>query len=159
MTKGTFMFTPASAARIMATYQERGVDMMIDLEHETILSAGKVAARADAKDARGWFRLELRAGELWATDVRWGPDGARRLAEKTQRYISPTFGVNSETGEIVDLVNCALVSDPATHEAPALVAASAHTNISETETAALGVAFARRLRASQSHATLGRQTK
>lgn len=156
MTKGTFNFTPESAARIMATFAERGVDMMIDLEHETILSAGKVASRPDAKDARGWYRLEMRAGELWAVDVRWTPDGERRLAEKTQRYISPTFGVSTETLEIMDLVNCALTSDPATHDAPALVAASAR-ELSDMN--AIGMSLARRLRADESRARLGRQTK
>jgi phage I-like protein len=132
LTKGTFTFTAASAAAIMSAYQTHGVDMMIDLEHEAV--SGE-PVRADSRDARGWFGLEVRAGELWAVNVRWTEDGARRLASKTQRYISPAFGVDTKTNEIVDLVNCALVAMPATHDAPALVAASAraHAPMSEAD--------------------------
>jgi phage I-like protein len=150
-TKGEFNFTAASAARIMADYRQCGVDMMIDLEHESIIGE---PVRPDSRDARGWYGLEMRGAELWAVNVRWTPDGARRLAEKTQRYISATFGVNRETNEIVDLVNCALVGMPATHEAPALVAASRRT-ASESECVTMGAALARRLRANATRVTLG----
>ncbi len=157
MTKGTFMFTAASAATIMDEYQRCGVDMMIDLEHESI--AGP-PVRADSRDARGWYRLEVRAGELWAVDVRWTEDGARRLANKTQRYVSPTFGVN-EAGEIVDLVNCALVAMPATYDAPALVAASKRAPMTADEKATCRAALAQivrhELRASKRRATLERK--
>jgi len=143
MTKGTFMFTAASAAKIMADYATRGVDMVIDLEHEAL---DATATRADSRDARGWFNLEVRAGELWAVNVRWTDDGARRLAAKTQRYISPAFGVDKATGEIVDLVNCALVAMPATHDAPALVAASKR-RMSPVECSRIANALLARLRA------------
>jgi len=161
MTKGTFQFTAASAAAIMAEYERCGVDMVVDLNHEMVVGEAK---RPDSADARGWFKLEVRAGELWAVDVRWTPDGARRLADKTQRYISPAFGVNSKTGEIVDLVNCALVAMPSTHDAPALVAASKR-GLSEEERAtcraALGLVIQReaKLRASSARATLGVKRK
>lgn len=157
-TDGVFHFTARSAALIMAEYERSGVDMMVDLNHE---STDKVAARADSRDARAWFKLEVRSGELWAVDVRWAPDGARRLAEKTQRYISPTFGAESDTHEIVDLVACALVARPATHGAPALVAASKRVPMTEDERAtcmaALATLVRRELRASKARATLERK--
>jgi phage I-like protein len=120
-TDGAFQFTARSAELIMAEFARCGVDMMIDLEHEAL---DKEAVRADSRDARGWFGLEVRAGELWAVNVRWTDDGARRLTSKTQRYISPAFAADTGTREIVDLTNCALVARPAMHGAPALVAAS-----------------------------------
>jgi phage I-like protein len=154
MTKGTFYFTPESAARIMANYAQCGVDMMIDLEHEAL----DEPIRADSRDARGWYGLELRGGELWAVNVRWTEDGSRRLASKTQRYISPAFGVNPETGEILDLTNCALVAMPATHDAPALVAASRRASLTETDKVVLRKALEIvKLRASKSRARLGRK--
>jgi phage I-like protein len=106
----------------MAAYQKHGVDLPVDLEHRSV--NGDTAP--DATDARGWFRLEVRQGELWAVDVKWTPDGAARLANRTQRYISPCF-THDEEGRISEVINVALVSMPATHEAPALVAASKHT--------------------------------
>jgi phage I-like protein len=121
-TKGTFTLTPESAAAVMATYKAQGVDVMVDLNHDS-LNDGVRAARSDAGDARGWFKLELRADGLWAVDVRWTPDGAERLHSKKQRYISPAF-LTDDAGTIREIVNAALVAMPATHGAPALVAAS-----------------------------------
>jgi len=65
-------------------------------------------------------------GSLWACNVEWTPDGARRLNEKTQAYISPAFKHVEEGGVLhpLALVNAALVAVPAIHDAPALVAAS-----------------------------------
>ncbi len=117
-TKGDFLFDEAAAKSVMAAYKAQGVDLMIDLEH---LALGDLA-RTDAPDARGWFKLELRNGELWAVGIKWTPDGARRLAEKTQRYTSPAFYAD-EDGRITEVINVALVAMPATHNAAPLVAA------------------------------------
>jgi hypothetical protein len=122
--KGSFVFDAAAASSVMSLFSQEGVDFMIDLEHESL---DKTAPRADSRDARGWATLELRAdGSLWAVDVRWTPDGTRRLSEKTQRYISPAFLTSEMDGveRIVKVINAALVARPATYDAPALVAAS-----------------------------------
>jgi len=126
--KGTHIFDTEAAKAVMARYQSEGVDLPVDLEHDSLLGEG---LRADEKDARGWYRLELRSdGSLWAVDVKWTPDGERRLREKTQRYISPAFTADKETGRVTRLLNVAIVAMPATHDAAPLVAASrvsAHT--------------------------------
>ena len=107
----------------MAAHAKWGVDLAIDLEHQMLDGS---TSDPTARDARGWFRLELRPdGSLWATNVTWTPDGLQRLAEKRQRYVSPAFGVDPETSRITSIINVALVAIPATHETPALVAASA----------------------------------
>jgi phage I-like protein len=118
-TKGVFLFDEAAAAAVMKAYREQGVDLIMDLEH---LSLDSKAPHYDP-DARAHYELEVRAGELWAVNVRWTSDGRRRLAEKTQRYPSPAF-LADEEGRISEIVNTALVSMPATHGAPALVAAA-----------------------------------
>jgi hypothetical protein len=53
----------------MADAKARGIDYAFDLEH---LSLDKESSSYDP-DARGWFRLELRAGELWAVVTKWTP--------------------------------------------------------------------------------------
>ena len=111
------LFDAKAAADVMASYVEHGVDVMIDLEHMSIDDAHPNWT----PDALGWCSLEVRAGELWAVNVRWTPEGARRLSEQTQRYISPTFYLDEEK-RATRLVNIALVARPATHEIPALVA-------------------------------------
>lgn len=117
-TKGVFIFDAKSAEMVLAAASEHGVDLMLDLEHLSL----DTDARNFDPDARAWFRLEVRGGELWAVDVRWTPDGARRLTERTQRYVSPAFTTDDE-GRITEIVNVALVAMPATHGTPALVAA------------------------------------
>ncbi len=120
---GNFLFDDAAAAAVMAAYQAWGVDLAIDLEHQ-MLSPGH-SPDPTAKDARGWCQLELAAdGSLWAVNVRWTPDGAARLTEKRQRYISPAFEIDSETNRVTKIVNVAITAIPATHHTPALVAAS-----------------------------------
>lgn len=121
--KGDVLFDAQAARDVVAAYARQGVDQMVDLEHASLDAAAK-RTRSDAADAVGWYRLALRGGELWAVDVRWNPEGERRLNNKTQRYISPAFLLDRESGRVVELLNCGLVAMPATHGAPALVAAS-----------------------------------
>ncbi len=118
--KGRFLFDDEAARAVMAAYEAHGVDRMIDLEH---LSLDPEARHYDP-DARGWCRLQLRNGELWAVDVRWTDDGRERLSGKRQRYISPAFKYDPDTRRVLELWNVALVAQPATREAEALVAAS-----------------------------------
>jgi hypothetical protein len=107
----------------MAHAAKWGVDLMIDLEHQSL---GPPVADPTARDARGWCRLELRPdGSLWAVGATWSPDGAVRLREKRQRYVSPAFYSDPKSGRILLLRNVAIVAMPATHKTPALVAASA----------------------------------
>jgi phage I-like protein len=121
-TKGEFVFDEAAAREVLAQVAREGVDLMIDLEHQSLNAPD---ARPDTSDARGWFNVELRDnGELWAVNVRWTPDGERRLREKTQRYISPAFEVSKDERRVVRLLNVALVAMPATFDAQPLVAAS-----------------------------------
>ncbi len=122
-TKGDLLFDAQAASDVMARYQREGVDLIVDLNHDSVEPAA-LAARADASDARGWFQLALRNGELWAVNVRWTPDGARRLSEKTQRYISPVSMYDAETMRVCSLLNVAMCAMPATLGAVPLVAAS-----------------------------------
>lgn len=117
--KGVFLFDAKAADLVMAAARDRAVDYQIDLEHLAL----DTESRAFDPDARGWFQLDVRNGELWAVNVKWTPDGARRLSEKTQRYISPAFLADEER-RVIEIINIALCAMPATHGAPALVAAT-----------------------------------
>lgn len=121
-TKGDTLFDQKAAEFVMSAYLAEAHDLMIDLEHHALGTDDR--SRPDAADARGWFKLELRMGELWAVNVSWTPDGVRRLSERTQRYISPAFLQDRETKRATKLLNVALVAMPATFSAQPLVAAS-----------------------------------
>jgi phage I-like protein len=126
-TKGSVWFDDVAAQRVMAAAKKWGNDYAIDLEHHSVLSP---AARPDAPDARGYFRLEMRAGDLWAVGVTWTDDGAERLKSRKQRYTSPAFDQVFDATlcggrgghRVVELMNVGLVAQPATDHLQALVA-------------------------------------
>jgi hypothetical protein len=111
------LFDAQAAEQVMAAFGHHGVELMIDLEHLSL----EQESRAYDPDARGWCKLEVRDGELWAVDVRWTSDGERRLSERTQRYVSPAFYLDEE-GRPTRVVNIALVAMPATDGAVPLAA-------------------------------------
>jgi hypothetical protein len=118
--KGPFLFDEEAATSVMDAYATWGVDLMIDLEHQAL--EGDVPPDPTARDARGWCNLELREdGSLWAVNVQWTEDGAERLKQKRQRYISPAFTFDVNTNRIMSLTNIALVAMPATRGTPALM--------------------------------------
>lgn len=118
-TKGEILFDERAAADVMTAFDEHGVDVMIDLEHLSLTEG-----ESFDPDARGWCRLELRDGELWAVDVKWTDDGAERLSQRRQRYVSPAFWTDPETKRVREITNIAITAMPATHGAPPLIAAS-----------------------------------
>jgi phage I-like protein len=119
------VYDAAAEAQVLAAWRKHGADVMIDLEHFSILDPkDKAAARADAVDARGWCKLAARNGELWAVNVRWTPDGARRLMSGAQRYVSPVFS-QDEHDRPTEIVNIALCAMPAMCGLDSLIAASA----------------------------------
>lgn len=125
--KGAFLFDAPAADAVMSDYCRWGVDLMIDLEHDSLNDSAR-SARSDAADALGWFELAVKPdGSLWAVNVRWNAEGQRRLSAKTQRYISPAFSVEkTDDGQerIVSIFNAALCAAPATFGTPPLVAAN-----------------------------------
>ncbi len=124
-TSGDFDFTPESAKLVLADFAASSADGMIDLQHFSIPDPDLTIDSPDKHDAMGWYSLEVRPdGSLWAVNVHWSDEGARRLRMKLQRYISPVVLVNKETREVCGLWNLALVSQPAMLDAPPLVAAS-----------------------------------
>lgn len=132
-TKGTFLFDEQSAKTVMSAYKAHGIDVMIDLEHLSLEDSQE--SRNFDPDARGWCRLELRNGELWAVAVSWTPDGDARLRDKRQRYISPAFETDPETKRVTRVLNIAITALPATDKLQPLVAANDMRKLSA------GVAF------------------
>lgn len=117
--KGTFKLDADSAAAIMAAYQKHGTELAIDYEHQTFEAAnnGKPAPAA------GWFKPEVRADGVYATNVRWTPRAAEMLKGREYRYFSPTFTVDKQL-RVTRILNAALTNLPASQGQQALVAAS-----------------------------------
>lgn len=99
------------AANLIAQIDGRDNRLVIDYEHQSLLSAenGKPAP------ASGWFKkLEWREGSgLWAVDVEWTENAAAMIDAKEYQYISPVFSYNKKTGAVTSLLNAALTNNPA----------------------------------------------
>lgn len=119
-TKGIVLFDEEAAQLVMAEYLAHGIDIPIDWDHAMV---DPDSPRADRR-AAGWFKLEVRDGELWAVDVRWTAEAEKALRAGEWRFTSPAFLYDEESGRVLQLVNVAICNLPATRQLDALVAAN-----------------------------------
>lgn len=119
-TKGDFLFDAKAADLVLASIAEWGNDFSVDYDHGMI--AGFALDPANAKRAAGWFRPEVRNGELWASSVKWTKKAKEMLSEREYRYTSPAFLTEEKGGRISELVNVALTNIPATKNHTPLMA-------------------------------------
>jgi phage I-like protein len=119
--KGTFVFSRASADSVMAQYRDRGNPLMGDYEHMS-LQVPPVVAPASISEATPEIRETPMGPELWVVNVQWALPAAQHLRNKEYRLISPAFS-HTDEGEILSLVNIALTNLPATYGLQPLVAA------------------------------------
>ena len=98
------------AAALIAQIDARANRLVVDYEHQTLLSADN----GQPAPAAGWFKkLEWREDGLWAVDVEW-TERARAMIEAGEYlYISPVFTYDKKTGAVLRLVNAALTNNPA----------------------------------------------
>jgi phage I-like protein len=118
-TKGVFKFDDKAADSVMAAVADWGNDYCVDYGH-SMLSFFNIDP-AESMKAAGWFTPQLRAGELWATNVQWTKKASDMLTAREARYISPAFNYDDD-GRITELVNAALTNIPATKKQTPLVA-------------------------------------
>lgn len=126
-TKGEFLFDDVAAGAIMEAYAQCPThpDLMMDYGHDSLKPSGPV----ERHEAAGWFKLEMRNGELWATDIRWVDEVADKIRAKKYRFYSPAFTPSAnEPLRPVRVVNCAITNLPATIGLQPLVAASEFDN-------------------------------
>jgi phage I-like protein len=125
--KGEFIFDEAAAQRVMAAYVSKGLDkIQIDYEHQSMVPPpGGGPAH---KPAAGWFKPEVRGGELWATGVAWTAAALAMVAPAAgapeYRYFSPILFFDQDTRQVTGLKNLALTNDPALDSLTPLAAAS-----------------------------------
>ncbi len=120
-TKGEFLFDADAAQSVMSDYTAHGIDLMIDYDHASLASV--TLDPAQTGKAAGWFNLEVRAGELYAVNVRWTEPAAEALRRKEWRFMSPAFSTDEE-GRVTSVLNVAITNIPATRKLEPLMAAS-----------------------------------
>jgi len=103
-----------SLAAMVADFEARGVDLVIDYEHQSL--------KGDRAPAAGWIKhLEARADGLWAR-VEWTPQAREYLSRREYRYFSPVLRLNPETRKPTVLMQVGLTNVPAIKHLPPLVA-------------------------------------
>lgn len=100
-----------NAAAVVAASSPKGIDLVIDYNHQTDL----VNKTGHEAPAAGWIKkLMVRADGIWAR-VEWTPKAKEHLANREYRYISPTFLFEKKTGVVQRILRAALTNDPALH--------------------------------------------
>lgn len=118
-TKGPVVMNAAAGQSVLARMKDLGRDQLnFDYGHAQL---GFMQSYEAARSA-GWFSVEVRGDELWATNVNWTPTAAKALSDREFRYFSPALYLDRESGEVRELINIALTNIPATKHQTPLVA-------------------------------------
>lgn len=111
----------AQAVVTASLERARGVDLVVDYEHQT----DKAEANGREAPAAGWIReMEARADGIWAR-VEWTSRAKRYLKEREYRYLSPTF-LHTKAGVITRVLRAALTNDPAISDLPSIAKQELH---------------------------------
>jgi len=103
--KGEFDVDEGSFRAMKAQIAQRGVDLVVDYEHQTLKGVEAPAA--------GWVKeLKLEDGNIVAV-VEWTPRGAEYLKNREYRYLSPVVNVRKTDNKAVGLHSLALTNTPA----------------------------------------------
>ena len=103
--KGSFVVSTESFSLIEAKMKERGLDIVIDYEHQTLNDVQAPAA--------GWIKSLALTEDSIVAEVEWTSKGAEYLKNKEYRYLSPVIGVRKSDGVAVSLHSVALTNTPA----------------------------------------------
>lgn len=103
--KGEFDVDGESFLAMQEQIAERGVDLVVDYEHQTLKGCEAPAA--------GWVKeLKLEDGQIRAR-VQWTTRGAQYLKNREYRYLSPVVNVRKTDSKAVGLHSLALTNTPA----------------------------------------------
>ena len=121
--KDFYAFSEADADTLIAEFARKGVDVLMDYEHQLLRSLfnGKEVP------ASGWIKQLIKKPDgLWCL-VSWTPKARGYLENGEYKYISPVFRVSRTGKNITDLYNVSLTGKPSTDNQPALIAADDFT--------------------------------
>lgn len=134
----TWRLTPEGAHELVAAFARRKVKMLVDYEHATL----RAAATGQPNPAAAWIvsLVFVSGGDepgLYA-DLEWTPTAAAMVGRNEYRYLSPVFGFDGDTGEVLSLLHVGLTNTPGlnTEHLPELQAQL--SALAAAQTAALG---------------------
>lgn len=104
-TKGNFVVDEESFRQMNSFFTERGVDIVIDYEHQTL---NNVQAPAG-----GWIKELILKDNAICGRVEWTPKAVEYLKNKEYRYLSPVVMVSKADHKALFLTSVALTNVPA----------------------------------------------
>lgn len=105
-----------SNAQAVADASMVGQPLPIDTDH----AIDRAAPQGLPAPAVGWIAaLDARPDGLWAR-VEWTPDGAKALADRAWRFVSPAIQYDEKTNVIKRVLRASLTNNPALAALPAL---------------------------------------
>lgn len=112
--RGFFDLTRADAERIIADFAERGKDLVVDYDHQSVAEGAQAPAA-------GWIRALRLTDEGLVADVEWTEKARAALSAREYRYHSPVINFGAG-GHPAKLHSVALTNHPALHQYAPLVA-------------------------------------
>lgn len=123
--KGSFMVDRESYDAMKAEMQRRGIDIVIDYEHQTLKDVQAPAG--------GWVKELSYTPEAIEAKVEWTPKAQEYLKNKEYRYLSPVVLTRKRDNKAVALHSLALTNTPAINGMFAIVnSVDADINIDDT---------------------------
>jgi phage I-like protein len=115
--KGPWRLDADSAQRLIGIVSQRQNDIVVDYEHQSLLTAqnGKpvVAAGWIEPQTLEWREPPAAHPGLFANNPKWTAAASAHIAADEIRYVSPVFSYDAKTGEVLDILNVALTNNPA----------------------------------------------
>lgn len=103
--KGDFIVDQESYKEMKAEMQRRGIDIVIDYEHQTLKNVQAPAG--------GWVKDLIYTPEAIVAKVEWTPKAKEYLKNKEYRYLSPVVLTRKSDSKAVVLHSLALTNTPA----------------------------------------------
>lgn len=103
--KGEFDVDEESYKSMKLQIAKRGVDLVVDYEHQTLKGVQAPAA--------GWIKELILKDKKILGRVEWTPVAAKYLENKEYRYLSPVIQVRDKDQKVMDLLSLALTNTPA----------------------------------------------
>lgn len=127
--KGDLNFTPRSAKLVMKAFADRANPLVWYYEHEDRIPLeerggapmkGVCSAPSSVLTIR---QDESGQPELWAEQIAWTDEAKRQIRTGERRQLSPIAAFDSDTREIVEILNVSLCAEGATHHGTLLASA------------------------------------
>lgn len=117
--KGDLNFTPRSAKLVLQAYQDRNNGLAWYYEHEDRIPLEKrggapMKGVCAAPSSALTVRDSDEGPECWAESIAWTDEAKRQIQSGERRQLSPIASFDSETREIVEILNVSLCAEGAT---------------------------------------------